>query len=1131
MKKAGETTSGSGVLPPPPCSFRVKGFGESNLVIPPPPPVIVKKILFLAVLACTALAAVSCPNGPINPKKQGGEEENKPRLSGLYVLDTSAVPPENPARFNETEDEEDTDAVPPGTLLTLRDSNGNTVEFNPETFIYYVEIPKDPITVTLHGQVDADVEAGYPTGKTLIPQAGTVSLVTAMNSNAALECYQIFYTQAALPQATLSGVLLSMGVLDNPPAFDPAVHTYDVNVDVQNLGAGLIISAQSALSGAIFGYEPAMPLLLDINGSTLKITVTAPDYTPSIYTFNVNLVSSSGASSLADLTLTEGTIAFDPNTTALQTITVPAGTEALTVSAIKTNTGDTVKFLYNIGGQAVETQGTVCQFQKTGGLNGFGFQIYVIGGMTTPVLYDFVIAEAPLTPARLAGISSTAGMGTVTLYQRDAGTGANGSAGFDETVTLYNMNFNNSADNVALTISADAIGADVLINDVPVTLSGGTVTHTVGMPRAKLPPVKITVNKHGFLSTSYWVYFVRGTRFQAALTGITVSGMAGGTALSPSFNGATSGPYTAKVFVNTPAVVITGEYNAAAHPDLTVTYKNLNTGSTSNFLTNLTVGTDVDFEITISEGDPAVDYDYTRKTYTLAISPLAAQTPRLSSLRVNSAAVSPPVTGKTHDTLVYTAALDYSAGTEVPPFAWTTDNEIEAVWYSFNSGVAWHQDANKTGFDAAELSAAGGAAAAWNIGPGQRKTVLIKVRSYDKQEVIYCVTVNKAALASCQLATLDITGTDINWDPAASFVATKTNYAIWLTGAAPAIAAAPVDPDAVVYYKLDGAAPVWTMPVVSLGVDETKTLEIYVSNSSSVTIYTLSFTRYQKVWEYGYLNSQRAWTAPRNSDYKVEVWGGQGGTGVSAGGKGGYSWGIVNALPSGSVMNVYVGDKGANRSDRTGGTGGAIPTPAPGSGGKGGNGSSSSNNNAAGGGGAASEVRFGGTALTDRIIVAGGGGGGGGRNQNDNEKRVGTGGGGEWGDGGDAISSGGTVISGAKWAPAHDGTHTVGQSSGAGQGGFNGDSSTYEGTGGGGGGYYGGNASTSRAVANLAGGAGGSGYVDSSFFSSHGGSGGFTVIGSSATPDAGTGYGNYADLITGAGKITITDVGFTPPSP
>lgn len=116
--------------------------------------------------------------------------------------------------------------------------------------------------------------------------------------------------------------------------------------------------------------------------------------------------------------------------------------------------------------------------------------------------------------------------------------------------------------------------------------------------------------------------------------------------------------------------------------------------------------------------------------------------------------------------------------------------------------------------------------------------------------------------------------------------------------------------------------------------------------------------------EFAYSGETKEFIVPKTGNYKLEVWGAQGGDGKSnadgtsdLGGKGGYSVGTV-FLEANTKMFVNVGGKGETIK---GGFNG------------GGNGGATDNNRAAGGG--ATDIRIGDNTLYHRVIVAGGGGG------------------------------------------------------------------------------------------------------------------------------------------------------------
>jgi len=175
----------------------------------------------------------------------------------------------------------------------------------------------------------------------------------------------------------------------------------------------------------------------------------------------------------------------------------------------------------------------------------------------------------------------------------------------------------------------------------------------------------------------------------------------------------------------------------------------------------------------------------------------------------------------------------------------------------------------------------------------------------------------------------------------------------------------------------------------------------------------------------------------------IEAWGAQGGgsNGGEDGGKGGYAKGDLQVNP-GSVLNIYVGEKGKNQS--SGGWNG------------GGHGAQYG-----GGGGGASDVRVGGTSLNDRKLVAGAGAGG-------------QTGGPDHGSGGHGGGlTGGAGTSNFGWTTGKGGTQNAGGAAGSqchpGTFGNGGSKASYH-VSGGGGGWYGGGCSYG------AGGGGGSSY-------------------------------------------------------
>lgn len=212
------------------------------------------------------------------------------------------------------------------------------------------------------------------------------------------------------------------------------------------------------------------------------------------------------------------------------------------------------------------------------------------------------------------------------------------------------------------------------------------------------------------------------------------------------------------------------------------------------------------------------------------------------------------------------------------------------------------------------------------------------------------------------------------------------------------------------------------------------------------------------VMNFDYTGSvQTATLAP--GTYKLECWGGQGGTYSSyIGGYGGYSKGTIT-LTEATTVYISVGGAGSSSSTAAGFNGG-------------GTGISSGR-----GGGGATDVRIGQNSLYSRVIVAGGGGGAGVTSANANPCGCG---GGEYGGDGYYNNTTGSYTTGQKRSggsasqTAGGITWSTGTQATFGQGG---NASGYSCGGGGGGWYGGGGAYDSDSDSDGRWGGGGSGYV------------------------------------------------------
>ena len=242
---------------------------------------------------------------------------------------------------------------------------------------------------------------------------------------------------------------------------------------------------------------------------------------------------------------------------------------------------------------------------------------------------------------------------------------------------------------------------------------------------------------------------------------------------------------------------------------------------------------------------------------------------------------------------------------------------------------------------------------------------------------------------------------------------------------------------------------------------------LLLSGYNRLTQYCLIFS-FNGYSQYKHTGSVQTFTAPISGDYKLEVWGAQGGGWNNYGGLGGYSIGY-KSLSTSNKLYVCVGSRGSLPSGMTGGNGGYN------GGGRGGNGFNGYHSWPGGaGGGGATHIAI----TTNRgvlknyedyqselILVAGAGGG-----MGVNGLIAGVGGG----------LTGGDAFSNRELYTIKGATQTSGYTFGQGQNGINKtqeEDCDAEGVGGGGGGFYGGLTCLETGRYSDCCGAGGSGYV------------------------------------------------------
>ena len=229
-----------------------------------------------------------------------------------------------------------------------------------------------------------------------------------------------------------------------------------------------------------------------------------------------------------------------------------------------------------------------------------------------------------------------------------------------------------------------------------------------------------------------------------------------------------------------------------------------------------------------------------------------------------------------------------------------------------------------------------------------------------------------------------------------------------------------------------------------------------------------------KTWSFSYIGNRQDFKVPCNGEYKIELWGAQGGnyndSTTYIGGKGAYTSGVIS-LDSNTNLYVYVGGQPSSSSTSEGGwNGGGICTPNKDTDGR--------------TGGGATDIRLSNgawnsdTSLASRIMVAAGGGGA--SFEGSSWSAAGGAGGGLTGLISTVMGNNAQAYYGTGGTQTAGGTKTGSAASNVidssidvtGKFGIGGGGSSMDGGAGGGGGYYGGGG-----TAYLSGGGGGSSYI------------------------------------------------------
>lgn len=543
------------------------------------------------------------------------------------------------------------------TLFDLSVSEGTlTPAFDPQTFIYTVNVDNnitDIFITALVNDVNATVAGDGPV--TLNVGNNPVIITVTAEDGTTLD-YYVTITRAGPSlgnDATLSSIYLSEGTL--VPFFDPYTISYTVYVD-NNITEISISGFPNHASATIAGNVLGMPLVVG-NTNVVIITVTAEDATTTKdYTITIVRADLSNDATLADLTVSEGTLSpvFDPNIVSYSVNVANSVTE-ISVTGVANDAGATV--IGNVTNMPlIAGTATIVTITVTAedGVTTKDYAISVTRAGTTAsndaTLADLTVSHGTLTPVfdpqtfsytvdvhySVTGVTVTGtandanatvigdglinlsvGANTVTITV----TAEDGTTTQDYLVTINRAGspVSDDATLISLDVSEEVLTpafdplitnytVDVANNIANITLTAlpnhPNATHTGdGMIALAVGANTATITVTAQDGVTTMDYIVTITRADSPLTDATLAGLtvSEGT-LAPVFNPQTTS-YAVSVDNSITAINVTGVAN---NPNATVT------GNVSGMLLNVGLNT---VTITVTAEDGTTTKDYTVNIY------------------------------------------------------------------------------------------------------------------------------------------------------------------------------------------------------------------------------------------------------------------------------------------------------------------------------------------------------------------------------------------------------------------------------------------------------------------------------------------------------------------------------------
>ncbi len=628
-----------------------------------------------------------------------------------------------------------------------------------------------------------------------------LSVTVTAPDNTTVKTYNVSIKRlkGASGNANLAGLGLSAGTLS--PAFNENITGYNVDLPmgtsaisvtptVAGVNAVVEVNGEEVASGE---SSQSIPLATGI--TVIHISVYAGDEkTEKNYVIAVNNVDSAGNASLADLSISAGTLSpvFDPDKTAYDAL-VPYITNSITVTPTVAVSDSVVK----VNGTVVSSGSASGNIDLTVGAN--LITVIVTSENNNNRSYKLRVNRVAANDnADLAGLSLSAG----TL-----------SPLFSVNTTGYNVSVPFSTSEISVTPVVAYATSIVTVNDVIVT--SGTASEAIELDEGS-NTIEVQVFSESGIPKTYTIVITRlPVNTNANLAGLSVSA---GT-LTPSFSVNTTSytvdvPYTATGISLRPTV-------SASTSTVKVNGTAIASGTYSGTI-SLSVGSNPVTVLVAAESGA-------EKAYTVIVKRTAASTnANLANLTLSSGWLSPALN---LDTTSYTAEVAYA----IPSIT------VTATVSGLNASLTIKGTPVTSG--AASDSIA--------LSPGNNRIDVVVTAEDGTTTKTYTVTVNRiAASTNANLAGLSLSSGTLS----PGFAADTTSYSTEIPYSISSITVTPVVAGLNAKVKVNGTTVVSGTASSSLNMSiGDNTISVAVTAESGATkTYTISVNRLNI---YGYLSS------------------------------------------------------------------------------------------------------------------------------------------------------------------------------------------------------------------------------------------------------------------------------------